>query len=47
MSAKQNAGADHPRVIYLEDVLESIGIRDHHVVLPITDPYVLHHGALG
>ncbi|HXT35764.1 MAG TPA: phosphonoacetate hydrolase [Chloroflexota bacterium] len=36
-----------PRVHYLEDVLDGLGIRDYHVVLPITDPYVVHHGALG
>jgi phosphonoacetate hydrolase len=36
-----------PRVHYLEDVLEAAGIRDYHVILPITDPYVVHHGALG
>jgi phosphonoacetate hydrolase len=44
--------ADHgmnakPRVIYLEDVLEQAGVSGYHVVLPITDPYVVHHGALG
>jgi phosphonoacetate hydrolase len=44
--------ADHgmnakPRVIYLEDVLEQAGVTDARVVLPITDPYVVHHGALG
>ncbi len=44
--------ADHgmnakPRVIYLEDVLEQAGVADSRVVLPITDPYVVHHGALG
>ena len=44
--------ADHgmnakPRVIYLEDVLQSAGVRGARVVLPITDPYVVHHGALG
>jgi phosphonoacetate hydrolase len=44
--------ADHgmnakPRIIYLEDVLEARGIANHRVVLPITDPYVVHHGALG
>jgi phosphonoacetate hydrolase len=44
--------ADHgmnakPRVIYLEDVLTAAGIDDARVVLPITDPYVVHHGALG
>ena len=36
-----------PRVHYLEDVLELAGVHEHHVLLPITDPYVLHHGALG
>ena len=44
--------ADHgmnakPRVIYLEDVLDRAGVGDARVVLPITDPYVVHHGALG
>lgn len=44
--------ADHgmsakPRVIFLDDVLATAGIDDAHVVLPITDPYVVHHGALG
>jgi phosphonoacetate hydrolase len=44
--------ADHgmnakPRVIYLEDVLEQAGVGTARVVLPITDPYVVHHGALG
>jgi len=44
--------ADHgmnakPRVIYLEDVLEQARTSEYRVVLPITDPYVLHHGALG
>jgi phosphonoacetate hydrolase len=44
--------ADHgmnakPRVIYLEDVLEQAGVVGYRVVLPITDPYVVHHGALG
>ncbi len=36
-----------PRVHYLEDVLASAGITGAHVVLPITDPYIVHHGALG
>jgi phosphonoacetate hydrolase len=44
--------ADHgmnakPRVIYLEDVLAQAGVDQARVVLPITDPYVVHHGALG
>lgn len=46
MNAKQEPDGS-PRVHYLEDVLEAAGVREHHVVLPITDPYVLHHGALG
>ncbi|HEV2009569.1 MAG TPA: phosphonoacetate hydrolase [Candidatus Limnocylindria bacterium] len=46
MNAKQNADGS-PRVHYLEDVLEAVGINEYRVVLPITDPYVLHHGALG
>ena len=46
MNAKQEADGS-PRVHYLEDVLDAAGIREHHVVLPITDPYVLHHGVLG
>ena len=37
-----------PRVIYLQDVLDQkFGIGTTKVILPITDPYVVHHGALG
>jgi phosphonoacetate hydrolase len=36
-----------PNVRYLDDLLRAAGLRDFHVVLPITDPYVVHHGALG
>jgi phosphonoacetate hydrolase len=36
-----------PRVHYLEDVLAAAGVGACHVILPITDPYVVHHGALG
>jgi phosphonoacetate hydrolase len=36
-----------PRVYYLEDVLTAAGIADGRAILPITDPYVVHHGALG
>ncbi|GGF56896.1 phosphonoacetate hydrolase [Marmoricola endophyticus] len=36
MSAKE-------RIVYLEDEI----VEPAHVVLPITDPYVAHHGALG
>lgn len=46
MNAKQNPDGS-PRVHYLEEVLTAAGVRGHRVVLPITDPYVIHHGALG
>jgi phosphonoacetate hydrolase len=46
MNAKHHPDGS-PRVIYLEDVLENAGISNFHVILPITDPYVVHHGALG
>jgi phosphonoacetate hydrolase len=37
-----------PNVIYLQDVLDGwIGAGQARVILPITDPYVVHHGALG
>ena len=37
-----------PDVIYLQDVLdEALGAGVARVILPITDPYVAHHGALG
>lgn len=37
-----------PNVIYLQDVLEQeFGTGESDVILPITDPYVVHHGALG
>jgi phosphonoacetate hydrolase len=44
--------ADHgmnakPEVRYLGDALAEAGVRSAHVVLPITDPYVVHHAALG
>jgi len=45
MKGKQTAAA--PNVIYLEPLLESAGLRAFRVILPITDPYVVHHGALG
>ena len=46
MNAKHNADGT-PRVHYLSDVLERNGVRQARVILPITDPYVRHHGALG
>jgi phosphonoacetate hydrolase len=37
-----------PDVIYLQDVLDqAFGTDKTKVILPITDPYVAHHGALG
>lgn len=39
--------AGEARVIYLEDALRDAGVAIDEVVLPITDPYTKHHGALG
>jgi phosphonoacetate hydrolase len=37
-----------PDVIYLQDALDGwLGAGAARVILPITDPYVVHHGALG
>lgn len=37
-----------PDVLYLQDVMdEMLGKEAATVILPITDPYVVHHGALG
>jgi phosphonoacetate hydrolase len=36
-----------PNVRYLDDVLAAHRLRTARTVLPITDPYVVHHGALG
>lgn len=37
-----------PAVIYVQDLLDEMLGRDAaRVILPITDPYVVHHGALG
>ena len=42
-------GADgQPNVVYLQDTLDGwLGAGKTRVILPITDPYVVHHGALG
>ena len=42
-------GADgQPDVIYLQDLFDNwVGKDKAKVILPITDPYVVHHGALG
>jgi phosphonoacetate hydrolase len=37
-----------PNVIYLQDLIDQwLGKDEARVILPITDPYVAHHGALG
>jgi phosphonoacetate hydrolase len=47
MNAKTDS-AGRPNVIYLQDVLDAkAGSGKTRVILPITDPYVVHHGALG
>jgi phosphonoacetate hydrolase len=47
MNGKTDA-AGRPQVIYLQDMLDDwIGRGRARVILPITDPYVVHHGALG
>jgi phosphonoacetate hydrolase len=47
MNAKTRLDAS-PNVIYLQDVLDGwLGAGRTRVILPITDPYVVHHGALG
>ncbi|HJS38981.1 MAG TPA: phosphonoacetate hydrolase [Burkholderiales bacterium] len=42
-------GADgQPNALYLQDILDEwLGKGAARVILPITDPYVVHHGALG
>ncbi len=47
MNAK--TGMDgRPDVIYLQDLMDEwLGVAQARVILPITDPYVVHHGALG
>jgi phosphonoacetate hydrolase len=47
MNAKTDA-AGQPNVVYLQDLLDRwLGPGKARVILPITDPYVVHHGALG
>jgi phosphonoacetate hydrolase len=47
MSPKTDA-AGRPRVVYLQQALDALlGASVARVILPITDPYVVHHGALG
>ncbi|MDN5201063.1 phosphonoacetate hydrolase [Fulvivirgaceae bacterium BMA10] len=46
MSAKTNSDGS-PKVQYLETILLENANISSRVILPITDPYVVHHGALG
>jgi phosphonoacetate hydrolase len=47
MNAKTRLDA-RPNVIFLQDLLDEwVGRERTRVILPITDPYVVHHGALG
>ena len=47
MNAKFNQ-AGEPDVLYLQSLFDEwLGTKQARVILPITDPYVVHHGALG
>ena len=47
MNAKFNQ-AGEPDVLYLQSLFDEwLGVEQARVILPITDPYVVHHGALG
>jgi phosphonoacetate hydrolase len=47
MNAKHRPDGS-PHVVYLQDLLDGwLGAGRSRVILPITDPYVVHHGALG
>jgi phosphonoacetate hydrolase len=47
MNAKSDA-LGRPNIVFLQDLLDDCyGTTAAHVILPITDPYVAHHGALG
>jgi len=47
MNAKTDAFG-RPNIVFLQDILDAAyGEEATRVILPITDPYVVHHGALG
>ena len=46
MRAKTRADGT-PNVRFLDDALAAAGVRGAHTLCPITDPYVVHHAALG
>jgi phosphonoacetate hydrolase len=48
MNAKHDPATGEPNVVYLQDWLDdTLDVPNARVILPITDPYVVHHGALG
>ncbi len=48
MNAKHDDATGEPNIVYLQDELDRLlGAGAARVILPITDPYVVHHGALG
>ena len=48
MKAKHDPDSKEPSVIYMQDWFDdALGAGAARVILPITDPYVVHHGALG
>ncbi len=47
MNAKTDAGG-RPQIIFLQDWFDARSVWERaRVILPITDPYVVHHGSLG
>lgn len=46
MRAKTHADGS-PNVRFLDQALAAAGVRSGHTLCPITDPYVVHHAALG
>jgi len=45
---RAKTGADgSPNVRFLDEALADAGVRGGHTLCPITDPYVVHHAALG
>jgi phosphonoacetate hydrolase len=48
MNAKHDPSSGQPNVVYLQSLLDgAFDSAATRVILPITDPYVVHHGALG
>ncbi|MGH7869834.1 MAG: alkaline phosphatase family protein, partial [Candidatus Dormibacteraceae bacterium] len=43
----KHGGYGSANILFLEEILRNRGIYDANVILPIADPYIRHHGALG